>query len=107
MANHAILATIARLSFRAAWTMPELPHEYTLRKKAQDDADYMALYEAIMRDGALEWWKGRAGRYLYPGDGWRYWHIAVQTINRNRIAERDKLIAQGLVSLTKPAKGSE
>jgi hypothetical protein len=51
--------------------MPHMPHEYTVRDKAPDDADYVGLYEAIMRDGVIHWWRRQHARYLYPGDGWR------------------------------------
>jgi hypothetical protein len=94
--------------------MPEMPHEYTVRIKARDDADYVALFEAIMRDGALEYWgKDRQrfypARYLVPGDGWRYWSMSgwrndvegrqplavSRHINRSRLAEAEKLRAAG------------
>lgn len=115
-----ILARIARLRFVFARTMPDLPHEYTVRKRAADDADYVALYEAIMRDGVIEWWRNKHARYLYPGDGWCYWSmsskrsdenawhplIVSRHINRYQIEERNKLIAVGLVSVTKPANAA-
>ncbi len=104
MPNHPILATIARLSFRFAKTMPELPHEYTERRRAADDADYVALYEAIMHDGVIQWWRRKHARYLYPGDGWVYWSMSAKRsdahawhplaisrhINRQRIEDMRK-----------------
>ena len=87
--------------------MPELPHEYTVRRRAQDEADYIALFEAIQEHGVVERWKGRPGRYLYPGDGWRYWDLTAKMhaklihsrhINRNRIEEAEKLRAAGLIA---------
>jgi hypothetical protein len=109
-----ILAVIARLSFQLARTMPELPHEYTVRRKAQDDADYVALFEAIMQRGVLERWgqNRKLARYLYPGDGWRYWSMSARRsdkegrhpleisrhINRHRVEEADKLRLAGLIS---------
>jgi hypothetical protein len=102
-----ILLAISRLDFVFAKTMPELPHEYTLRKKARDEADYIALFEAIQKHGVIERWKGRPGPYLYPGDGWRYWDLTAKMnaqlwrsrhINRNRIEEVQKLRAVGLIT---------
>jgi hypothetical protein len=109
-----ILAVITRLDFVFAKTMPEMPHEYTVRRKVRDDADYVALFEAIMRDGELEYW-GKDGvlfypaRYLMPGDGWRYWSMSgwrndaegrqplavSRHINRSRLEEGEKLRAAG------------
>jgi hypothetical protein len=37
----AILATINKLSFRVAKTMPQIPHQYTVRHEATDQADYV------------------------------------------------------------------
>jgi hypothetical protein len=107
-----ILAVIGRLSFQFAHTMADLPHEYTVRRKAQDDADYVALYEAIMAHGVLERWRGKKARYLYPGDGWRYWSMSARRsnkegrhpleisrhINRHRLEETAKLRAAGLIT---------
>lgn len=103
--------------------MPELPHEYTVRKKARDDADYVALYDAIMAEGVIEYW-GKDGkrfypaRYFYPGDGWCYWSMSAwrsdpegrhplpisRHINRGRIEEREKLRAEGLL-VSEPPPG--
>jgi hypothetical protein len=80
-----LLAIIARLSWRPARTMPQIPHEYTVRHEAADPADYWALHRAIARYGVIERWhggymdgntpivRGRGRPGLYPGDGWRYW----------------------------------
>jgi hypothetical protein len=108
------LEIISRLDFVFAKTMPEMPHEYTVRKRARDDADYVALYEAIMHDGELEYW-GKDGknfypaRYLYPGDGYCYWSMSAwrndtegrhpleisRHINRNTLVETEKLRRNG------------
>lgn len=123
-----ILAVIGRLRFVYARTMPQLPHEYTVRERAANDADYVALYEAIMRDGVIEWWCGAPGgrkampaRYLNPGDNWIYWSMSARRsdregrhpleishhINRCRIEERQRLIAAGRVSPTRPENASD
>jgi hypothetical protein len=119
----AIREVIARLSFRVARTMPQIPHEYTVREEAADEADYIALHNAISANGVLEYWHGAGGwqrqplgvrakgkphLYLYPGDGWRYWHMAKildgppgpdnRIINRNREDEAEQMRAQGLIT---------
>jgi len=79
-----ILGVIRRLDFVFAKTMPENPHEYTVRLRAVADADYVALYDSIMREGIIAFWRGcegkikkpRPARYLCPGDGWWYWSMS-------------------------------
>ena len=111
-----ILAVIGRLSFRIAKTMPQIPHQYTVRQEAAAEADYVALHRAIRADGVIEFWHGRkvSGnqpiecgtgrpmRYLYPGDGWRYWYMSdlprSRIINRNRIEDAERLRQEGLIS---------
>jgi hypothetical protein len=104
---HPALDNISRLDFVFAKTMPEWPHEYTVRKRARDEADYIALWEAIMADGVWMNWRGRPGPYLYPGDGWRYWDLTPKKnaklehsrhINRCKVEEVERLRSLGLVS---------
>jgi hypothetical protein len=96
----AILQVIGQLSFRVAKTMPEIPHEYTVRDEANEEA-YVALFQAIAADGVFERWRGRKKRYLYPGDGWKYWAMTSavwhsRILNRMRIADDiDRLRAEG------------
>lgn len=79
-----VLEPIGRLAFVVAKTMPDVPHEYVIRRKAAHDADYVALYDVIMRDGVIGFWRGREGkikncrpaRYLCPGDGYWYWSMS-------------------------------
>lgn len=83
-----ILAVIDRLDWTFAKTMPENPHEYTIRDKARDPADFARLYAAIEEHGSWERWNGRRYRYLYPGDGWRYWILGSRysfLVNRARV----------------------
>jgi hypothetical protein len=109
-------AAIARLSFRVAKTMPQIPHQYTVRGEGAE-ADYVALHQAIRSDGVVEYWharrvlrgvplerssRGVAKRYLYPGDGFRYWYESAlprsKIINRNRVEDAERLRAEGLIS---------
>jgi hypothetical protein len=66
------LENIGRLQWQLAKTMPEIPHEYTVRSP-ETEADYVALFTAIQSDGVFERYKRRKKRYLYPGDGRKYW----------------------------------
>jgi hypothetical protein len=97
----------ARLGWVFAKTMPEWPHEYSVRRKARDEADYVALWHAIMTDGIIMCWRGRPGLYLYPGDGWRYWDLTPKLhaklehsrhINRCKVEEVERLRGLGLVT---------
>ena len=90
MADHH-LVIISQLQFRVAKTMPEIPHEYTVRKP-ETEAAYVALFSAIMERGVCEHWAGRSKQYLYPGDGWKYWAMTTElresrVINRMRIED--------------------
>ena len=70
-----ILVVINRLPFRFAKTMPHMPHEYTVRGQDGTEDDYVTLWNAIENQGVRGCYKGRLGRYLYPGDGRKYWHM--------------------------------
>lgn len=74
---------INRLSFRFASSMPQIPHEYTCRPGAAIDADYVALFMAIMESPVIAAWQGTKGniknqkplRYLHAGGYW-YWSMS-------------------------------
>jgi hypothetical protein len=84
-----ILAAIEGLSFRFAKTMPEIPHEYAVRGPENERA-YVELFEAIIRYGVFEIYEGRLKKYLYPGDGRKYW--AMTTVLRDsRVLNRMRL----------------
>jgi hypothetical protein len=111
-----ILVIIGRLPFRLAKTMPQIPHQYTVKQEAADEADYVALHDAIRTHGIIERWhggwvqgskpltpgRGKPMRYLYPGDGWRYWYMSElpgsRIINRNRVEDAERLRQEGLIS---------
>ena len=84
-----ILATINRLPFRIAKTMPHIPHEYTVRTPETGQA-YVALFNAIMADGVYEYYKGRRKKYLYPGDFRKYWAMTTN-IHASRVINRMKI----------------
>jgi hypothetical protein len=84
-----IRAVIESLSFRVARTMPEIPHEYIVRSPDTAVA-YVALFSAIMEHGVYERWAGRQQRYLYPGDGWKYWAMTTE-LRESRVINRMKI----------------
>jgi hypothetical protein len=84
-----IHAAIDSLSFRFAKTMPEIPHEYVVRSP-HNGAAYVALFSAIMEHGVNERWAGRRKRYLYPGDGWKYWAMTTR-LQESRVINRMKI----------------
>jgi hypothetical protein len=89
MADHH-LAIIRQLTFSVAKTMPHIPHEYTVRKPDNPvlEKAYCALQGFIDTDGVLERWKGRRKRYLYPGDGFKYWHMGQLFVHGNVVWSR-------------------
>ena len=80
---------IGSVSWIFARTMPEQPHEYTLRKAAPDDAVFNDAVIAIRNQGAFRYYRNHP--YIqWDVDGWSYWTMgaaADQTmlINRARI----------------------
>ena len=78
-----ILPVIERLRFKFASSMPQIPHEYTLRLETECDADYVALYDAVMQSDIIAAWQGTKGniknqkplRYLHAGGYW-YWSMS-------------------------------
>jgi hypothetical protein len=87
-----ILDAIAALHFQFAKTMPETPHEYTVRS-AVNEVAYVVLAQAVLDHGVREryvpekprrpYWT----RYLYPGDGWKYW-LMTTALGQSRIINR-------------------
>lgn len=87
-----VLRVIGRLDFVFARTMPDNPHEYTIRGKNGDEADFAALWQAVAEHGRVERWGKARYRYLYPGGGWRYWIMPRYPfiINRARVAPPER-----------------
>jgi hypothetical protein len=62
----------------------------------------LAVHEAIKQHGQTERWKGRAGKYLYPGDDWRYWFMSAdreesRIINRCTLADTETFRQKGWI----------
>jgi hypothetical protein len=93
---------LSRLEFRFAKRMPETPHWYTVRSRA-NEADYVALFHIIQEKGAPETFGARAYRYWRPGDGYKYWTMTSDVtksfvINRAE-AVRERKMELGLARL--------
>lgn len=72
--------------WKFAATMPRLPHWYTLRRNARDDAEFAAVVEEIRKRGYTQWAVGREWCYLDVGD-FKYWSCGApveETILINR-----------------------
>jgi hypothetical protein len=88
-----ILAVIGRLQFKFASSMPQIPHEYTLRLETKADDDYVFLFDAIMQSKIIAAWQGTKGtvknqkplRYLHAGGYW-YWSMS----SRRTVTPHDK-----------------
>lgn len=119
MIDDQILAAIGQLSFQFAKTMPDNPHEYTVRSPENETA-YVTLAQAVLEHGVRERYvpeKPRRpywNRYLYPGDGWKYW-LMTTALGQSRILNRARAGGDHEVVLEraraagrlKPAPGSE
>jgi hypothetical protein len=86
-------AFVASSEWQCAVTMPEHPHEYTLRRRAPDPSRFQWFVLFIRVHGYERRFQGRPYRYL-DLDGWSYWTMGAplhQTIliNRARIAGSD------------------
>lgn len=89
-------AYIAKVRWQFEKTMPQWPHEYTVREWRPDlDPGFLASAALIRRDGVIKPWLREAAhpRYhdTYLGlDGWEYWTMGAPlpettVINRARV----------------------
>jgi len=69
-------------SWTFAKTMPENPHEYTLRKNWSSVEDYLQVSAYIRSYGKLEEFYGQYYRVLYLG-GHKYWTHPVDVTNKD------------------------
>ncbi len=71
-----VLARVRRLLLAQRWifarTMPENPHEYTLRREWESDADFVWVVEQIRAHGYDDIFQRRTYRALNI-DGHKYW----------------------------------
>jgi hypothetical protein len=86
---------IAKTRWHFAHTMPQAPHEYTLRKNCFSDRDFAWFVKFIRDHGYGGTYAGRTYTYL-DVDGWSYWTMGEDIdrdgkphtilINRRRLA---------------------
>src|SRR5215831_12596685 len=81
-----ILELLARLDFTFAKTMPETPH-WWVRKTEENLADYTRLFDTIKTHCRRERFGKYWYRYLYPGDGFKYWAMTTD-VRYSRIMNR-------------------
>jgi hypothetical protein len=79
----ALRQLIAGLNFVFAKTMPDQPHEYCTRFRADPEA-FAALVAAIKAHGIRGKYRRTTYRYLRPGDGWQYWVMSSRPVLINR-----------------------
>ena len=72
MTDDDIRTFIADHEWTFAKTMPQIPHWYTLRRKARRDEDFAAFVQEIRLRGVVRQFGSRSFTYL-DLDGWTYW----------------------------------
>jgi len=80
-----------------AKTMPQMPHEYTLRRDAGDDAEFERFVVLIREAGVPATFEGREYMYLRV-DGYKYWTMGSpveETILINRAVVGDSAPGAG------------
>jgi hypothetical protein len=91
---------IAQAPWRFAKTMPDQPHEYTMRgEMADEDFDWFVRY--IRECGYRDKYGGRYYTYLEV-DGWRYWTMGAP-VDATTIINRAELRQVGSPDAKAPA----
>ena len=89
-------AYVGKVRWQFAKTMPQWPHEYTVRKWRQDlEEEFLEFVVLIRHEGIVKPWPRDAGvpryRHTYLEiDGWEYWTMGAPVpettvINRARL----------------------
>jgi len=104
-----ILRIIAQLEWRQArakdrFGHPQIPHAYIVRGRPPgNEALFVTLFHAIQRHGRDERYNRRRKKYLYPGDGFKYWSMTTHepssgVLNRMKIEDDiDRLRREGQI----------
>jgi hypothetical protein len=82
---------LAGLPWTVAKTMPHVPHEYVVRGRTVPVETYTLIVNAIRTYGERGRYGPYSGRYLKPGDGFKYWCIP-PVINRDRVLSGSPVI---------------
>jgi hypothetical protein len=68
--------------------MPNAPHFYVV-PTPENNTEYVRLFNLIAEQGVWEEWKdGRQYRYLYRGDGWKYWSMPDGDLDKSVVINR-------------------
>ena len=70
-----LIDEVNKLTWTFAKTYPKHPHFYIIRDKTAEERIYVELFEAIEMYGVIEYFYKRPMKYLYLGDGYKYWHM--------------------------------
>lgn len=95
-------AFVQASSWKFAKSMPQMPHEYTLRREAKDEDLFERVVLYIRQVGYPKKWGNTTYIYLNI-DGWQYWTMGAPleaTILINRAKLRGNLPASSPVSST-------
>jgi len=65
---------INKLNWIYAKSMPKYPHYYIIRN-IENEALYISLFREIEKYGVVEYFYRIPRKYLYLGDGYKYWHM--------------------------------
>ena len=84
MTDDDISTFIANHEWTFAKTMPEIPHWYTLRRKATSSEDFSAFVQEIRFRGVVRLFGRRPFTYL-DFDGWTYWTMGEPVENTTLI----------------------
>jgi hypothetical protein len=91
-------AYIARVRWQFAKTMPQWPHEYTVRAwRADLEQEFVQFVVLIRRDGVVKAWPQDAAEPRYHHtyfelDGWEYWTMG-SSIAETTLINRASLMA--------------
>ena len=85
---------IAKSTWTFAKTMPAPPHEYTQRRDAQLDEEFVEFVEHIRAFGYDESFFSKTYRY-FDFDGWQYWTMGCELpstiiINRAKLHREER-----------------
>jgi hypothetical protein len=104
-----LLGIIGRLEWRQAraknrWGKPQIPHAYVVcGRPPGNEALFAALFHGIQQHGRDERYNRRKKKYLYPGDGFKYWSMTTHepssgVLNRMKIEDDlDRLRREGQI----------
>jgi hypothetical protein len=86
---------VATLPWTFAKSVPHTPHFYIVRARVPDEI-FIRLFEAIRTHGVDQYYAPFRNRYLYLGDGFKYWaqprdHDVrwARLLNRNDVLDPD------------------